>query len=83
MIVIRTFYPARCICIKSVLSRAWTARLIELYTLKERMHVRYKWNSKYFDQKTFEDVDAKVSEYLGDFVASGNSQGAATVDGPP
>lgn len=43
-----------------------------LYTWKGRMHARYKWNSKYFDQKTFEEIDAKALEYLNDFVAAGS-----------
>ncbi|KAF8320780.1 hypothetical protein DL93DRAFT_2073494 [Clavulina sp. PMI_390] len=42
--------------------------LMILYTWRGRMHVRYKWNSKYFAQKTFEDIDSKTLEYLKDFV---------------
>ena len=41
-----------------------------LYTLGGQMLVRFKWNSKYFDDKTFRDIDAKAAEYLGDFVSS-------------
>jgi len=36
------------------------------------MHVKFKWNSKYFDQKTFEDIDAKMVEYLNDFMEAGS-----------
>lgn len=47
-------------------------RLMILYTWRGQMHVRFKWNSKYFDQKTFEDIDAKAVEYLKDFVEAGS-----------
>ena len=41
-----------------------------LYTWRGQMHARFKWNSKYFDDQTFKDIDAKVIEYMEDFVAA-------------
>lgn len=42
--------------------------LMILYTWRGQMHARFKWNSKYFDDQTFKDIDAKVVEYMEDFV---------------
>lgn len=54
-------------------------RLMILYTFKGRMTVRHKWNSKYFDTKTFEDINAKALEYFNDFVEAGASNGVDSV----
>jgi len=43
--------------------------LTTLYTWKGKMHIRHKYSSKFFDEKTFEDIHTKALEYLSDFVA--------------
>ena len=53
-------------------------RVTTLYIWKGKMHVQHMYSSKYFDQKTFEDLHARTIEYFVDFVASANLQVIAT-----